>query len=78
MRSIKIVGGPAPQDIRIYDADGKDLSEYVRGLEIAPMVGDLKNQLLTAKLTVWASLDIQAITEEIVDAEPLATEESSE
>jgi hypothetical protein len=56
MKAYHITGGPAPVDIRVTDPDGKDITQYVMAIHIS---GEPK-RLMTATLTVHASLDIEA------------------
>jgi hypothetical protein len=59
MKTVRIAGGPAPQDVRI-ELDGKDITDTVLALEIT---SDAQS-LARARLTFFAEVDVRAELEE--------------
>src|SRR5688572_25382676 len=57
MKTVKIVGGPAPVDVKItLEPEGIDITTHVLGLELVPS----RTQLLRVRLEFFAQLDLTA------------------
>jgi hypothetical protein len=61
MRHVRIVGGPAPVQIRIYDSEtGADLTSLFYGLKVHCNAHEGTSQLAKVELLAFVELDLEA------------------